>query len=132
MLGIKSIIKKELEDHFSSYRFLILFTLITMVSLILVYMAAIDMAEELKGEKLPRYVFLMLFTSSRIQFSLVQFIAFFGPLIGLILGFYTINRERNEGTLSKLLSQPIYRDDVVNGKFVARVVVIATMMATMP
>jgi ABC-2 type transport system permease protein len=46
----------------------------------------------------------MLFTSSGALFSLVQFVAFFGPLVGLILGFDTINRERNEGTLSKLLS----------------------------
>jgi ABC-2 type transport system permease protein len=34
------------------------------------------------------------------MFSLVEFVAFFGPLVGLILGFDTINRERNEGTLS--------------------------------
>jgi ABC-2 type transport system permease protein len=51
-------------------------------------------------------------------------------LIGLILGFDLINRERNEGTLSKLLSQPIYRDSVVNGKFLAGVAVIAIMMVS--
>jgi ABC-2 type transport system permease protein len=55
-------------------------------------------------------------------------VAFFGPLIGLILGFDMINRERNEGTLSKLLAQPIYRDTVVNGKFLAGVTVISIMM----
>jgi ABC-2 type transport system permease protein len=62
--------------------------------------------------------------------SLVQFVAFFGPLVGLIMGFDTINRERNEGTLSKLLSQPIYRDVVINGKFLAGVVMIAIMMVS--
>ena len=70
----------------------------------------------------------MLFTASGIRFSLTQFVALFGPLIGLLLGFNTINRERNEGTLSKLLSQPIYCDAVINGKFLAAVVVIAVMM----
>jgi ABC-2 type transport system permease protein len=60
----------------------------------------------------------------------VQFVAFFGPLVGLVLGFDTINRERNEGTLSKLLSQPIYRDVVINGKFLAGVVMIAVMMVS--
>ena len=64
------------------------------------------------------------------MFSLVQFVAFFGPLVGLILGFDTINRERNEGTLSKLLSQPIYRDVVINGKFLAGVVLITIMMVS--
>jgi ABC-2 type transport system permease protein len=57
-------------------------------------------------------------------------VAFFGPLVGLILGFDTINRERNEGTLSKLLSQPIYRDVVINGKFLAGVVLITIMMVS--
>jgi ABC-2 type transport system permease protein len=57
-------------------------------------------------------------------------VAFFGPLVGLVLGFDTINRERNEGTLSKLLSQPIYRDVVINGKFLAGVAMITIMMVS--
>ncbi|GAK60914.1 ABC-type transport system [Candidatus Vecturithrix granuli] len=129
MHGITVIWKKELSDHFSSYRFLLLFALIAMVSLITVYMAGISITKDLQGVAKPEYVFLMLFTASGVRFSLVQFVSFFGPLIGLILGFDTINRERNEGTLSKLLSQPIYRDAVVNGKFLAGVSVIAIMMA---
>jgi len=101
-----------------------------MVSLITAYMVNLNISKDLEGVAKPGYVFLMLFTSSGIQFSLVQFVAFFGPLIGLILGFDTINRERNEGTLSKLLSQSIYRDSVINGKFLAGVAVIAIMMVS--
>ena len=116
MHGIKAIFKKELADHFSSYRFMILFALIAMVSLITAYMAGLSIRQDLAGIAKPQFVFLLLFTARGALFSLVQFVAFFGPLIGLILGFDTINRERNEGTLSKLLSQPIYRDAVINGK----------------
>lgn len=128
MHGLKAIFKKELADHFSSYRFMILFALITMVSLIIAYMVGLSIKEELAHVAKPKYVFLMLFTSRGALFSLVQFIAFFGPLIGLILGFDMINRERNEGTLSRLLSQPVYRDSVINGKFLAGVVTISIMM----
>ncbi len=128
MVGIRPILRKELADHFSSYRFIIIFALIAMVSLISTYMVGINIRQELEGVAKPRFVFLMLFTASGNFFSLVQFVAFFGPLIGLLLGFDTINRERNEGTLSKLLSQPIYRDAVVNGKFLAGVFMIAVMM----
>jgi ABC-2 type transport system permease protein len=128
--GIKTILKKELADHFSSYRFIILFALIAMVSLITAYMAGMNIKQGLEGVAKPRFVFLMLFTTSGALFSLSQFVAFFGPLIGLILGFDTINRERNEGTLSKLLSQPIYRDAVINGKFLAGVVITAVMMVS--
>jgi len=128
VIGIRPILRKELADHFSSYRFIIIFALIAMVSLISAYMVGMNIRQELEGVAKPRFVFLMLFTASGNFFSLVQFVAFFGPLIGLLLGFDTINRERNEGTLSKLLSQPIYRDAVVNGKFLAGVLMIAVMM----
>jgi ABC-2 type transport system permease protein len=128
--GIKAIIKKELADHFSSYRFTIIFALIAMVSLIIAYMVGLNIRQQLQGVAKPRFIFLMLFTSTGALFSLVQFVAFFGPLVGLILGFDTINRERNEGTLSKLLSQPIYRDVVINGKFLAGVVMITILMVS--
>ena len=130
MRGIKSIIKKELADHFASYRFSIIFALIAMVSLITAYMVGLNIRNELEGIAKPQFVFLMLFTSSGVIFSLVQFVAFFGPLVGLVLGFDTINRERSEGTLSKLVSQPIYRDVVINGKFLAGVVMITVMMVS--
>jgi ABC-2 type transport system permease protein len=86
MHGIKAIFKKELADHFSSYRFMILFALIAMVSLITAYMAGLNIRQELAGIAKPQFVFLMLFTARGALFSLVQFVAFFGPLIGLILG----------------------------------------------
>jgi len=130
MHGIRTIVRKELADHFSSYRFTILFALIAMVSLITAYMVGLNIKSELEGVAKPKFVFLMLFTSSGALFSLVQFVAFFGPLIGLILGFDSINRERNEGTLSKLLSQPIYRDVVINGKFLAGMITIAIMLVS--
>ena len=128
--GLLAIFKKEMSDHFSSYRFMILFALITMVSLVIAYMVGLGLRQELEGVAKPKFVFLMLFTSRGALFSLVQFVAFFGPLIGLILGFDMINRERNEGTLSRLLSQPIYRDSVINGKFLAGVVTISIMMVS--
>jgi len=130
MQGFGAILRKELADHFSSYRFLILFALIAMVSLVSTYMVGLDIRHSLEGAAKPRFVFLLLFTASGVGFSLVQFVAFFGPLIGLILGFDAINRERNEGTLSKLLAQPIYRDAVINAKFTASVFIIALMLVS--
>jgi ABC-2 type transport system permease protein len=128
--GLKAIFRKELADHFSSYRFMILFSLITMVSLIIAYMVGVNIRQELEGVAKPKFIFLMLFVSRGVVFSLVQFVAFFGPLIGLVLGFDAINRERNDGTLAKLVSQPIYRDSVINGKFLAGVVTISIMMVS--
>jgi ABC-2 type transport system permease protein len=130
MTGIGAIFRKELADHFSSYRFVILFALIAMVSLITAYMVGTSLRQELSGIAKPKLVFLMLFTSTGPLFSLVQFVAFFGPLIGLVLGFDAINRERSAGTLSKLASQPIYRDSIVNGKFLSGVVTVAIILVS--
>lgn len=128
--GLLTVCKKELADHFSSYRFIILFALIAMVSLISAYMTGISLREELEGIAKPKFVFLMLFTSTGAWFSLVQFVAFFGPLIGLVLGFDSINREKSTGTMSKLVSQPIFRDSIINGKFLAGVATIAMMLVS--
>jgi ABC-2 type transport system permease protein len=120
--------KKEVADHFGSVRFLILFALIAMVSVLMVYMAGMKITEDMAGTVKPTFIFLMLFTSSGIGFPLVQFVAFFGPLIGLVLGFDSINREWNEGTLSKLLAQPLHRDVVISAKFFSGVLVIAVTL----
>jgi ABC-2 type transport system permease protein len=128
--GLFVVFKKELADHFSSYRFVILFALIAMVSLISTYMTGMGLREELEGIAKPKFVFLMLFTSTGAWFSLVQFVAFFGPLIGLVLGFDSINREKSTGTMSKLVSQPIFRDSIINGKFLAGVATVAIIFAS--
>ncbi|MFC1534985.1 ABC transporter permease [Thermodesulfobacteriota bacterium] len=130
MQGISAVYRKELSDHFSSYRFVILFALIAMVSFITSYMAGINLKESLEGVAKPKFVFLMLFNTTGAMFSMVQFVAFFGPLIGIVLGFDAINRERSDGTLIKIVSQPIYRDSVINGKFLAGVTTISIMLVS--
>jgi ABC-2 type transport system permease protein len=117
-----------MEDHFSSIRFLLISALIVMVGVIIASMVGMGIQEESKGMAKPTFLFLWLFTSTGKLFSFVQFIGFFGPLIGIFLGFDSINRERVSRTLSKLLSQPIYRDSVINAKFLAGVSIIAIVL----
>ena len=50
------------------------------------------------------------------------------PLLGLAFAFDAVNGERSEGTLPRLLSQPIHRDDVINGKFAAGLAVIGLVL----
>ncbi|MDP3040946.1 MAG: ABC transporter permease subunit [Deltaproteobacteria bacterium] len=130
MKGILTICRKELADHFSSTRFILLFYLILMVSLVTAFIVGSGLRDELKDVAKPTFVFLMLFTSPGKLFSLIQFIAIFGPLLGIVLGFDSINRERSARTLSKLISQPIYRDAVINGKFLAGLITIVIMLVS--
>ena len=126
-----TIFRKEIADHFNSTRFLILFCLVICVASLTTYMVSMNLRSELGSGTKLQHLFLMLFTTSGQFFSMTQFIAFFGPLIGIIMGFDSINRERNEGTLSKLLSQPVYRDAIINGKFLAGIVTISIMFVSL-
>lgn len=126
-----TIFRKEIADHFNSTRFLILFCLVLCVALLTTYTVGMNLRSEISGGAKIEYLFLMLFTTSGQFFSLTQFIAFFGPLIGIIMGFDAINRERSAGTLSKLLSQPVYRDAIINAKFLAGIVTIAIMFVSL-
>jgi ABC-2 type transport system permease protein len=54
----------------------------------------------------------------------------FGPIIGIALGFDAISKERASGSLSVLLSQPIFRDAVINGKFLAGFTALSLMVAS--
>jgi ABC-2 type transport system permease protein len=126
-----TIFRKEMADHFNSTRFLILFCLVMCVALLITYMVSMNLRSQLSGGAKAEYIFLMLFTTGEKFFSLTQFIAFFGPLIGIIMGFDAINRERNTGTLSKLLSQPVYRDAIINAKFLAGLATISIMFVSL-
>jgi ABC-2 type transport system permease protein len=116
-----------MEDHFSSIRFLLICALIVMVGVIITSMVAMTIQKGVEGQK-PTRLFLLLFIYSGSLFSFVQFIAFFGPLIGIFLGFDSINRERISRTLSKLVSQPIYRDSIINAKFLSGAGIISIMI----
>jgi len=126
--GIFTIFRKELGDHFNSMRFLLISALIVMVGVIITSMVGMAIQEELRGMAKPTLIFLLLFTSTGKLFSFVQFIGFFGPLLGIFLGFDSINRERVSRTLSKLVSQPIFRDSIINAKFLSGVTVIAIVL----
>ncbi len=130
MQGLITVFWKELADNFSSKRFIILFVLVLLAGVFAIYVAAENIKEAVT-EAQTQFVFLKLFTtSSQALPSFLTFIVFFVPIVGIALGFDAINSEKNSGTLSRLLSQPIFRDAVINGKFLAGVVTIAIMLTS--
>jgi ABC-2 type transport system permease protein len=101
-----------------------------MVGVIVTSMVGMSMREETRGAAKPTLLFLYLFTSTGKLFSFAQFIGFFGPLIGIVLGFDAIIREKTARTLSKLVSQPIFRDAIINGKFLDGVATITVVVVS--
>ncbi|NMC40361.1 MAG: ABC transporter permease [Bacteroidales bacterium] len=123
------IVQKEIADHVRSWRFLILLAIISLTCLGSMYTALTSIREAIKpNDPEGSFLFLKLFTvSDGILPSFVVFISFLGPLLGISLGFDSVNSEHNKGTLSRILSQPIHRDYILNAKFVAALIVISVM-----
>lgn len=124
--------RKEFADHLRSARFTIVLVLLGLSGIAAVYTAAggiREVATEATGD--PN-LFLRLYTISpeRIP-EFFTFISLIGPLLGVAFGFDAVNGEEAQGTLPRLVSQPIYRDDVINGKFVAGLAVIALVLTSL-
>ena len=45
-----------------------------------------------------------------------HFYSMLGPILAIALGFDLVSREKTSGSLRSLLSHPVYRDTVINGK----------------
>lgn len=139
MRGALTVYRKELADYFSSKIFIILLAAIYIIGLAFVYIAIqnIKAAPTSTDQNLlikvfiDEFIYLKLFTLGQIlNFDFVTFLGIFLPLIGILFGFNAINSERNSGNLSRLLAQPIYRDSLINGKFLAGITTIAIMISS--
>ncbi len=129
MRGIFTVYRKELTDYFSSKKFIILLGLVYLAGLSSVYVSLQNIRTA--ASALDKNVFLKLFTTGGDALpSFMVFISFFIPIIGIVFGFDAINSEKNSGNLSRLLSQPIYRDSVINGKFLAGITTMSIIISS--
>lgn len=129
-VGVGPVARKEFADHLSGLRFGVLLVIIAVASIAAVYSAGSAMREVASELTRLQFGFLKLFTVSGESLpSLVSFVSFLAPLLGIALGFDAINAERSQGTLSRLISQPIHRDAVLQGKFVAGLGIVTLALA---
>jgi ABC-2 type transport system permease protein len=131
--GWRVIAAKELGDHLLSVRFIVLLVILGLAAAIPLYFASDQirsLAPQVTGTPA---IFLALFTVGSPDIGILRVDAFVGllaPLLGLAFAFDAVNGERAEGTLPRLLAQPIYRDDVINGKFAAGMAVIGVVLVS--
>jgi ABC-2 type transport system permease protein len=132
---------KEFADHVLSVRFYVLLLIMSGAALIPIYFAGETIRSLASAVSGSSAIFLTLFTFSpqdlvsggsgslNSLLRVTEFVAITAPLLGVAFSFDAVNGERHEGTLPRLLSQPIHRDSVINGKFVAGLAVIAIVLA---
>jgi ABC-2 type transport system permease protein len=131
---LRAIFRKELADYFTSIRIFILVILTLGISVLAVYQASQGINSSIDTE----FVFLKLFTSQLPGESQTSWLItypnilamFFIPIMGIALGFDAINRERSNGTLSRLIAQPVYRDNIINAKFLSGIFLLSMVVGT--
>ena len=127
--GVGVVIVKELSDHLSSARMRVLEWLVVLIALAALY-GAIQQIRDVTAE--DPFLFLRLFTTAREPLpSFVSFLSFLVPLIAIGMGFDAVNGEHNRRTLSRILSQPIYRDALLFGKFLAGLFTLAVSLVAL-
>jgi ABC-2 type transport system permease protein len=121
--GLGVVVLKELSDHLAGARMRVLELLVVLIALAAVF-AAITQVRDVTAQ--DPFLFLRLFTTAREPLpSFVAFLSFLVPLMAIGLGFDAVNSEHNRRTLSRILSQPIYRDALLFGKFIAGLTTLA-------
>ena len=132
--GWRTIAAKELADHLESVRFVVQLVVIGVAAIVPMYFISTDISNSAPDLAGSPALFLALFvvgSQSVGGVTTVAFAALLVPLVGIAFGFDGINSERSQGTLSRLLAQPVHRDDIVNGKFVAGIAVITIMLGAL-
>ena len=123
------ILNREISEHVTSWRFIILVAIIAFTCSASMYTALTNIGKAVKPDD-PEgaFFFLKIFTlSDETLPSFFAFIGFLGPILGISMGFDAVNSEHNNRTLSRVLSQPIYRDYLINAKFLGALIVISVM-----
>ncbi|MCL0057187.1 ABC transporter permease [Dehalococcoidia bacterium] len=150
--GLTNIVRKEFIDHIRSGKFIIVFLIFLLLSAyslhegINMYHVALDRYKEhieriedaeddigmpippgtvcipggwihegwMPERPSPLYAFMWMRTAMPVL----------GAILAVVMGFDLISRERQDRTLKTLLSHPIYRDEIINGKAIAGLLVI--------
>lgn len=128
--GWRVIARKEFADHVRSVRLLIVVAVLALSAVGAVAAAAGTVQGAATDASRDPSIFLRLFVIpiGDSPFAFETLVTLIGPLLGIAFGFDAINGERSERTLPRLVSQPIYRDDVINGKFAAGLLTIGVVV----
>lgn len=124
------VLHKEMADHIRSWRFIVLIGLITLTFIGSMYVSLGNIRSAISNTNDPDHTFLylkLLTTTDNSTPPFHVFLSFLGPLLGISLGFDAINIEQNNGTLTRIMAQPLYRDNLLLAKFVSAMIMVGTL-----
>ncbi|ACU05072.1 MULTISPECIES: ABC transporter permease [Pedobacter] len=121
-------VHKEMADHIRSWRFIVLMGLIILTFVASMYVSLGNIRSAMSNVNDPDHTFLYLKLLTATDNSMPPFhvfLSFLAPLLGISLGFDAINAEQNSGTLTRLIAQPVYRDNLLLAKFVSALILVS-------
>jgi len=125
---------KEIADHIRSWRFIVLLLLVGLTFFGAMYISLSNIKTAISNIQDPDRLFLYLKLLTTTDGTLPPFhvlLSFLGPLLGISLGFDTINSEQNAGTLTRLMAQPVYRDNFILSKFVSAIIIVSCLFVSL-
>jgi len=127
--GLSVVFFRELFDHLTSVRMLVLEFLVVLFGAAVVYFSAEQIRNTTAEDP---FLFLRLFAPpGQTLLSFVVVISILVPIMAIGLGFDSVNGEYNRRTMSRILSQPIYRDALLFGKFLAGLATLSICLVTL-
>ncbi|AMN42498.1 ABC transporter permease subunit [Rhodoplanes sp. Z2-YC6860] len=127
--GMSVVFFRELFDHLTSARMLVMQLLVVVLGAAVVYFAAEQIRNTTAEDP---FLFLRLFAPpGQTLLSFVVVISILVPIMAIGLGFDSVNGEYNRRTMSRILAQPIYRDALLFGKFLAGLITLTICLVTL-
>jgi ABC-2 type transport system permease protein len=116
--GLGAVVAKETADHLGGVRMVVIEALMFLIAVLVAWFSATTIRQSI-GPSPFLYLRLLTVAPDTVPLSVTFIIGLVTPVIAIALGFDAINGEFNQRTLSRLLAQPIYRDALLFGKFLA-------------
>lgn len=136
--AIKIIAVKEFKDILHNKAFVTLFCFLFLMSIVTVILGSVQVHQQLatyqqsiaflKSVGKTEFPPMPNLNPIAVSKNFVNYIAMAGALLAIILGNYAISKERKNGTLRLILARPVFRDQLINGKIIGNVFVLAALI----
>jgi len=123
--GLLTVAHKEFFDHIQSRKFVLIFSIFLVIAIIGMIGGIAQYQKDLKSytdqrstaSSSPLAGYMDERPSVMTVFGTVAtYLVFLGAILGIAMGFDLITKEKESKSLKILLSHPVYRDEVINGK----------------
>lgn len=127
--GLFNVARKEFIDHLTSRKFIIVLALFLIISVYSMHEGIDNYNDDLEHYKeqisqiteeegIERgYMDMAIKPSILDIFQMMSFqISLLGAILAIVMGFDLITREKESRSLKSLLSHPVFRDEIINGK----------------